>query len=154
MTFHRKLKFAAAAAALSIMSGATAQAEDNWIMKTSSVSVEMTADRLVAAVENAGARVFARVDHAAGAKSIEAELEDMTLVIFGNPKIGTPILQAEPRTGLDLPNRVLIWDDNGQTTIGYLDPAQLKQRYSVKGADKAFDTMAGALGKLTDAAAK
>ena len=154
MTFHSKLKFAAAAAALTIMSGVSAQAEDNWIMKTSSVSVELTADRLVNAVENAGARVFARVDHAAGAKSIDADLEDMTLVIFGNPKIGTPILQAEPRAGLDLPIRVLIWDDNGQTTIGYLDPAHLKQRYSVEGADQAFDTMAGALGKLTDAASK
>lgn len=154
MTFHSNLKFAAVAAALTIMSGVSAQAEDNWIMKTSSVSVEMTADRLVEAVENAGARVFARVYHAAGAKSIDADLEDMTLVIFGNPKIGTPILQAEPRAGLDLPNRVLIWDDNGQTTIGYLDPAYLKQRYSVEGADQAFDTMTGALGKLTDAASK
>jgi uncharacterized protein (DUF302 family) len=154
MTFHSKLKFAVTTAALTFMSGVSAQAEDNWIMKTSSVSVEATADRLVEAIENAGARVFARVDHAAGAKSIDAELEDMTLVIFGNPKIGTPILQAEPRAGLDLPNRVLIWDDNGQTAIGYLDPTHLKLRYSVEGADKAFDTMAGALGKLTDAASK
>ncbi|MGJ8570271.1 MAG: DUF302 domain-containing protein [Hoeflea sp.] len=154
MTITTKLKIAAAAATISIMSGVSAQAEENWIKKTSSVSVERTADRLVEAIENAGAKVFARVDHAAGAKSIDAELEDMTLVIFGNPKIGTPILQAEPRAGLDLPNRVLIWDDNGQTTIGYVDPAQLKQRYSVEGADQAFDTMAGALGKLTDAASK
>ena len=105
-------------------------------------------------MEKAGAKVFARVDHAAGAKSIDAELRGMTLVMFGNPKIGTPILQAAPRAGLDLPNRVLIWDDEGQTKIGYLNPAELKDRYQVEGADQAFEVMAGALGKLTDAASK
>ena len=134
--------------------GISAGAEDGWIIKTSSVSVEQTADKLVAAVEKAGAKVFARVDHAAGARSIDAELADMTLVMFGNPKIGTPILQAAPRAGLDLPNRVLIWDDAGQTRIGYLDPVELKARYKVEGADKAFEVMTGALGKLTDAAAE
>lgn len=154
MAIYRKLKFAAAAATFLVTSGMSAGAEDGWIIKASPASVEETADKLVAAVENAGAKVFARVDHAAGAKSIDAELADMTLVMFGNPKIGTPILQAAPRAGLDLPNRILIWDDNGQTRIGYLDPAELKARYKVEGADKAFETMAGALGKLTDAAAK
>jgi len=155
MAIYRKLKFAAAAtAALLLATSVSARAEDGWVIKTSAVSVEKTADKLVAAVENAGAKVFARVDHAAGARSIDAELADMTMVMFGNPKIGTPILQAEPRAGLDLPNRVLIWDDEGQTKIGYLDPADLKARYKVSGADQAFDVMAGALGKLTDAASQ
>jgi len=154
MTLSRKLKFAAAAATLLMATSVSARAEDGWIVKTSAASVEETADKLVSAVENAGAKVFARVDHAAGAKSIDAELSDMTLVMFGNPKIGTPILQAAPRAGLDLPNRVLIWDDEGETRIGYLDPAELKARYKVEGADQAFDVMTGALGKLTDAAAK
>ena len=150
MGFFSKLVIAAAAATL--VSGVAARAADGWIVKTSPSSVEKTADKLVAAIEKAGAKVFARVDHAAGAQSIDAELDDMTLVMFGNPKIGTPILQADPRAGLELPNRVLIWDDNGQTKVGYLDPAKLKQRYSVTGADEAFDAMTGALAKLTDAA--
>lgn len=131
----------------------TAQAE-NWIIKDSANDVAATADKLVAAVENAGAKVFARVDHAAGAKSIDAELAPMTLVMFGNPKLGTPILQAAPQAGIDLPIRVLVWDDNGQTKIGYLEPAALKARYNVEGADKSFEMMTGALGKLTDAASK
>ncbi|WP_412048744.1 DUF302 domain-containing protein [Hoeflea sp. Naph1] len=154
MTFSRKLKFAAAAATLVMATAGSAAADDGWIVKNSDASVEQTADKLVAAVEKAGAKVFARVDHAAGAKSIDAELADMTLVMFGNPKIGTPILQASPRAGIDLPNRVLIWDEQGQTRIGYLDPAALKTRHKVKGADEAFKVMAGALGKLTDAASK
>ncbi|WP_322989931.1 DUF302 domain-containing protein [Hoeflea sp.] len=154
MTFSRKLKFAAAAATLVMATAGSAAADDGWIVKNSDASVEQTADKLVAAVEKAGAKVFARVDHAAGAKSIDAELADMTLVMFGNPKIGTPILQASPRAGIDLPNRVLIWDEQGQTRIGYLDPAALKTRHKIEGADEAFEVMAGALGKLTDAASK
>lgn len=127
---------------------------DNWIIKDSNSDVVTTADKLVAAVEGAGAKVFARVDHAAGAASIDAELAPMTLVMFGNPKLGTPILQNAPQAGLDLPIRVLIWDDNGVTKIGYLDPAELKARYAVQGADKSFEMMTGALGKLTDAASR
>nr|HMQ58321.1 DUF302 domain-containing protein [Rhizobiaceae bacterium] len=113
-----------------------------------------TADKVVAAVEKAGATVFARVDHAAGAKAVGAELPATTMVIFGNPKLGTPIIAADRRAGLDLPIRVLIWDDGGKTMIGYEAPAELKARYAIEGADASFDAMAGALDKLTGAAAQ
>lgn len=152
MALTRGHKLVTMAAALLVATGMSARAEEGWIIKSSAASVAQTADKLVAAVENAGATVFARVDHAAGAESIDADLADMTLVMFGNPKIGTPILQAAPSAGIDLPNRVLIWDDAGQTQVGYLDPAVLKQRHAVEGADEAFEVMSGALGKLTDAA--
>ena len=127
-------------------------AADGWIIKESPSSVSDTADKLVGAVEGAGATVFARVDHAAGAASIDAELPPMTLVMFGNPRIGTPIMQAAPAAGLDLPLRVLIWDQDGTTQVGYLDPAELKARYSVEGADETFAAMTGALDNLTNAA--
>lgn len=127
---------------------------EEWVIKDSASDVAETADKLVAAVEAAGAKVFARVDHAAGAKTIDAELAPMTLVMFGNPKLGTPILQAEPRTGLDLPIRVLIWQDEDVTKIGYLEPEALKKRYEVEGADRSFEMMSGALEKLTDAASQ
>jgi uncharacterized protein (DUF302 family) len=125
---------------------------DDWIVKDSISSVAETADKLAAAAEGAGATVFARVDHAAGADAIGEEMAPMVMVMFGNPRIGTPILKAAPQSGLDLPLRVLIWDDGGVTKIGYLSPADLKARYSVEGADAAFETMAGALDKLTNAA--
>ena len=76
----------------------------------------------------------------------------MIMVMFGNPKIGTPVLKAAPQSGLDLPLRVLVWDDGGVTKVGYLDPQDLKARYGVEGADAAFETVAGALDKLTGAA--
>ncbi len=97
--------------------------------------------------------MFARVDHAAGAKKVDAELADATLVIFGNPKIGTPIMQSNLKAGLDLPIRVLIWSEGGKTQLGALDPATLKTRYALgESADGALGTMKGALGKLMGAA--
>ncbi|MEM8539364.1 MAG: DUF302 domain-containing protein [Pseudomonadota bacterium] len=153
MHILKLMKIAVAGIGVSLATLGAAMA-DNWIIKDSASDVAATADKLVAAVEGAGAKVFARVDHAAGAASIDAELAPMTLVMFGNPKLGTPILQNAPQAGLDLPIRVLIWDDNGSTKIGYLDPADLKARYEVEGADKSFEMMTGALGKLTDAASQ
>ena len=141
-----------ATAAIIAASTLAAQAADGWIIKDSASSVAETADRLVGAVENAGATVFARVDHAAGAASIDAELAPMTMVMFGNPRIGTPILQAAPHAGIDLPLRVLIWEEDGTTRVGYLDPAALKARYAVEGADEALAMMTGALDNLTNAA--
>lgn len=130
-------------------------AEDGWITVESPHSVSVTADKLAAAVEKAGATVFARVDHAAGAKKVDAELADATLVIFGNPKIGTPIMQSNLKAGLDLPIRVLIWSEGGKTQLGALDPATLKTRYALgESADGALGKMKGALGKLMGAAAQ
>ncbi len=130
-----------------------ANAQEGWIIKDSKHSVSDTADKLVGIIENAPPKLFARIDHAAGAKSIDMELADATLIIFGAPQIGTPVMQENILAGLDLPIRVLIWDDGGQTKIGYLDPAALKARYNIDGAEKAFNGMAGAIAKFTDGAA-
>lgn len=133
---------------------AAGHSQEGWIIKDSVNSVEVTADKLVAIIEGAPPKLFARVDHAAGAKSIDAELPAATMIMFGAPAIGTPIMQENIKAGLDLPIRVLIWDEGGQTKIGYLDPAALKARYNISGAEKAFKGMAGAVGKFTDGAAK
>jgi len=132
----------------------SANTQEGWIVKDSNHSVSDTADKLVSIIDNAPPKLFARIDHAAGARSIDMELEDSTLVIFGAPQIGTPIMQQNIMAGLDLPIRVLIWDDNGQTKIGYLDPQALKARYSIEGAEQAFEGMAGAISKMTDGAAQ
>lgn len=153
MNLTRRLKTMALALAVGLIATVGAKA-DAWIVKDAVAPVSETADKLVAAVEGAGATLFARVDHAAGAQSIDAALAPMTMVMFGNPRIGTPIIQAAPQAGLDLPIRVLIWDDGGTTKIGYPDPQVLKARYDVQGADEAFMMMAGALDKLTTAAAQ
>ncbi|MEM7289618.1 MAG: DUF302 domain-containing protein [Pseudomonadota bacterium] len=129
-------------------------AQEGWIIKDSANTVDVTADRLVAIIEKAPPKLFARIEHHRGAKKAGLELGQATLIIFGAPAIGTPIMQQNIKAGLDLPIRVLIWDDNGQTKIGYLDPSALKARYAIAEADVSFKQMAGALDKFTSGAAK
>ncbi|MDA8586627.1 DUF302 domain-containing protein [Rhodobacteraceae bacterium] len=140
-----------AAIGLMIMTTTTAQAD--YVRVEAQGSVQEVSDRLVAAVENAGARVFARVPHSKGAASVDMALEDAELVIFGNPKLGTPALQADIHAGLVLPLRVLVYDDNGQTVLTYESIDALFDGMNIP-ADAPFrGAMSGALSKLTGAAA-
>lgn len=116
-------------------------------------TVAETADRFVAAVEGAGATVFARVPHSKGAMSVDVALQDAELIIFGNPKLGTPALQTDIRAGLVLPLRVLVHDADGQTTITYESVDAMFEDLDIP-ANAAFrGGMSGALEKLTGAAA-
>ncbi|MCP1199219.1 DUF302 domain-containing protein [Notoacmeibacter sp. MSK16QG-6] len=143
----------AGAAALGI-AGPVIAADSQMIVKEAQGSVDDVAGRLVAAAEQAGAMIVARVDHTQNAASIETEMPPTVLVIFGNPKIGTPIIQSDRRAGLDLPVRVLIWQDGETTRIGYLDPSVLADRYELdEAAQASIEKMTGALKKLTEAAA-
>lgn len=129
----------------------TASAE--MIAKTSPHSVAETMDRLEAAVTAAGATVFARVDHAAGAASVDMELRPTQLLIFGNPKLGTPAMIDNQTSGLDLPLRVLAYaDGKGVVHVTYHAPADLADTHALP-ADAAYlKMMTGALDKLTGAA--
>jgi uncharacterized protein (DUF302 family) len=123
------------------------------VTKTSPHSVADTADRLVATAEGAGATVFALVDHAAGAASVDAELRPTVLVMFGNPQLGTPAMQAAQRAGLDLPLRVVIFEgEDGTVTLAYHDPSELAEDHAIPADAPVLEQMTGALGKLTDAA--
>ena len=138
---------ATAASALSLMaSGALAE----MIEKTSPHPVDMTMDRLVEAVEGAGATVFARVDHAEGAAKVDMELRQTQLLIFGNPQLGTPAMQDSQTMGLDLPLRVLVYaDGEGVVRLTYHSPASLAETHGLP-ADAGYLTkMTGALEKLT-----
>ncbi|MEO1789757.1 MAG: DUF302 domain-containing protein [Pseudomonadota bacterium] len=117
-------------------------------------TVAQTADRLQAAVEGAGARVFARVPHSAGAASVEMELEDAELMIFGNPQLGTPALQQDIRAGLVLPLRVLIHDDGGQTVMTYESVDAMFDGLDIAPDAPFRAAMTGALERLTGAAAE
>lgn len=121
----------------------------------SNKSVAQSLDALQAAVENAGAKVFARVDHAGGAQKVGAELADAELLIFGNPKIGTPAMQADIKAGLYLPLKVLAYEDaDGTVYLTYEDPAKMFAGLDIAEDAPFVATMRGALAKLTAAAAK
>lgn len=122
----------------------------DMIHKISPHSVEVTIDRLAAAVEAAGATVVARVNHAAAAASVDMQMRPTEVLIFGNPKLGTPAMQANQTAGLDLPLRVLAYlDADGVVHVTYQAPAELAQAHDLP-ADAAYiKTMTGALDNLT-----
>ena len=144
------MKAIALALSLAVMSG---PALADYVTVEAIGSVAEVSDRLVAAVVGAGARVFARVPHSKGAMSVEMELEDAELVIFGNPKLGTPALQQDIRAGLVLPLRVLVHDVDGQTVLSYESVVAMFEGLEIA-ADAPFRAaMTGALSNLTGAAA-
>ncbi|AHD10307.1 DUF302 domain-containing protein [Phaeobacter gallaeciensis] len=147
------IKSLALAGAIAVMSAFPAAAD--LIKIPSQKPVAETMDALQAAVEGAGATVFARVDHAAGAQKVDLSLGDAQLLIFGNPKLGTPVMQADPRAGLFLPLKILAYQDaEGQVWLTYEDPAEMLSGLGVPADAEAVAKMQGALGKLTSAAVK
>ena len=149
----RKLSLFLSLILLSI-SSAHANAKD-MIIKQSSHSVSITIDRLKKVLESKGITIFARVDHAAGAKKVGKKLAPTQLLIFGNPKLGTPLMQSSQKIGLDLPLKAIAWQDkDGKVWLGYMSPAYLKAKYGITDKDAVFGKITGALGKFTDAAVK
>ena len=119
----------------------------------SKFSVKETADRLVAELGKRSIKVAARVDHAAGAKAVGLDMPPTEVVMFGNPKLGTPLMLAQPSVAIELPMKMLIWQDKaGKVMIGYTPPDALKDRFKIAGQDEPLKTMAGALAGLAKAA--
>lgn len=134
-----------------------AEAGDNGLMrKDSAQGVTETVDAMVAAMQEAGLTIFARVDHGAGAASIGEDIGASQLLIFGNPKVGTPAIKDDPVSGLFLPLKVLVYEDTqGATKIVYEKPAAMLGDLGGVSEDAAYlQIMAGALAKFTDMAAK
>lgn len=102
------------------------------VVRTSGLSHSATLERLVSAVTAQGATVFAVIDHAANAAAVGLELPPTTVLIFGNPAVGTPLMRAEPNLALDLPSRILIRDNGaGTVELVYLDPIALAERHGL-----------------------
>ena len=110
-----------------------ASAADGLITVKSSSSVKETMNRLEANVKQRGLNVFARIDHAAGATKVGKTLRPTELLIFGNPKGGTPFMECSQTVGIDLPLKALVWqDDSAQVWLAYNDPVYIAQRHEVE----------------------
>jgi uncharacterized protein (DUF302 family) len=130
-------------------------ADDGLVTIASAHPVKETIDRLAAEIASRGITVFARIDHAAGAASIGMNLRPTELLIFGNPKGGTPLMQAAQTIGIDLPLKVLAWQDvAGKVWLTHDDPHWLASRHGLgSAADPAVAALATLLAALTAAAA-
>jgi uncharacterized protein (DUF302 family) len=112
-------------------------------------------NRLEAAVKERGLTVFARIDHAAGAKEVGLPLRPTSVLIFGNAKGGTPLMQSVQTIGIDLPLKVLVWEDASDVTwLSYNDPSWLSKRHGLShGTDADASALAAALGAIVNMAA-
>ena len=127
-------------------------AADGLTTLRSSYGPKDTMTRLEAEVKARGMTVFARIDHAAGAAGGGLSLRPTELLIFGNAKAGTPLMQTVQTTGIDLPLKALVWEDaSGATWLSYNDPAWLAQRHGVAGET---ETVIGMMSKALDAVAQ
>jgi len=120
------------------------------VTKISPGSVDDTVSRLTAVLDERGITLFAVVDHSGAAEAAGLELRDTKVVIFGSPVAGTPIMEASPLAALDLPLKVLVWDDGGRTQLNYVEPAELARRYGL--TDELAARLA-AIDSVTDAVA-
>jgi uncharacterized protein (DUF302 family) len=139
----------AASVVLAVLATAPVSAQvADLVVAESKLSVKDSLDAMAKAVESKGAKVVARVDHAAGAKAVGMDLKPSEVIIFGNPKLGTPLMQSKPEIGLDLPLKALAWQDaSGKVFVAYT-----KARYGIKDKDDVFKAMAGALAGFSAAA--
>lgn len=131
----------------------TAGAGDGLIRVKSSHDVKATADRLENILKQKGMTVFIRINHAAGAREAGQDLRPTELVVFGNPKIGTALMQCNRSVAIDLPQKALIWqDDKEQVWLTYNDPDYLAQRHGLDACGQVINTVAEALSNFARAA--
>jgi uncharacterized protein (DUF302 family) len=129
-----------------VFSLAFAQDIEGLISTPSPYSVTETIDRIATVVEAKGFTVVARVDHAAAASKVEMSLPPTEVLIFGNPKGGTPFMLCQQALGLELPLKVLAWEQaSGEVLLSYNDPQFLATRYGAIGCDEVVMNISNAL---------
>ena len=132
--------------------GNTANANNaSGIIKIKSVhSVTETINKLEAVLNKKGMTIFKRVNHTAGADKAGIQLRPTELLIFGNPKVGTPLMLCSQTAALDLPQKALAYEDtNGQVWLAYNDPVYMAKRHNTKNCDAAVQKVTNALAKFT-----
>ena len=131
----------------------TINAEKGLVTLQSNHSVKDTADKLASIIESKGMTVFARVDHQKNAAGVNLELRPTQVIMFGNPKAGTPLMQCEQSVAIDLPQKILISEDaDNKVWLSYNNPDYLKTRHDIQGCDTAIDNISKALSGISQAA--
>jgi uncharacterized protein (DUF302 family) len=118
------------------------KAGEGIISKASKYSVPETLDRVDALLQSKGIKIFVRVDHSGEAEKVGLKMPPTQLLIFGNPKGGTPVMMAAPTAAIDLPLKALAWQDaDGKVWLSYNDPEYIKKRFGL--SDEQIRTIVG-----------
>jgi len=124
--------------------------DEGLITVKSKFSVAETLNRLSRVLEEKGIAIMARISHSDGARKAALSLRPTELLLFGNPKLGTPLMQGNQTVGIDLPMKVLAWkDENGQVWLTYNDPVYFAKRHGVDNRRSVIDKMSKALKQFT-----
>lgn len=135
------------------MSATCAHASSNGLVSIQSQhSVTDTVAKLEGLMKKKGLTVFNRIDHARNAANVDIKMPPSEVIIFGNPKVGTALMQCQPTIAIDLPLKVHVWLDKDNVWLSYYDPEYLKAKHQVKGCDEVFNKMSQALTGLTSKA--
>ncbi len=125
------------------------------IVQGSAHDISATVARLESAIKQRGATILAKVDHTAAAKANGLDLRPTLVILFGNPKLGTPLMQSNQTAGLDLPLRILVWQDAaGAVMVGYWAPATLAEAHSIRDREPVIKAMSDALSAITGESVK
>ncbi|PKH87696.1 DUF302 domain-containing protein [Colwellia sp. Bg11-28] len=128
-------------------------AEESLITLESEYSAKETADRFESIIKGKGLTLFARIDHKKNASDVNLELRATEVIIFGNPKIGTPLMLCAQNAAIDLPQKVLITEDSEKKVwLSYNNPAYIKARHDIQDCDKVINKITAVLNKLSLAA--
>ena len=122
------------------------------IVSSSRNDFHETLNRLLEALAGRGLTVFAQIDHAGAARDADLVLADEQVVIFGSPKAGTPLMQTDPRVGIELPLKMLVWLGADGTLVGYNDPVELAERYDLAEHRPTLQAMSQLLAALAEEA--
>ena len=152
---RRTTLFASALFVLSALAALPrAHAQEGMLSVPSPHDVPTTVERLEAVLAEKGMNVFARIDHAGGAEQAGLSLPPTEVIVFGNPKVGTPLMECGRSIAIDLPQKMLVWEDgSGATRVGWNDPAYLRSRHGTEGCDEVFERVSAALDAFAKAAA-
>lgn len=128
-------------------------ASDGLVKYESIYSVEETAERFDNIIKSKGLTLFARIDHQENAKGVDLVLRPTEIIIFGNPKVGTPLMQCTQTVAIDLPQKVMIHEDiHRKVWLSYNDPKYLMKRHNISGCDELVNKISGVLHDLSIAA--
>lgn len=147
------MKKALLAISLVVFMSTLAFASDGLVTIKSHHSVKVTADKLVTLLKKKGMTIFIRINHTHGAKKVGKTLRPTEVVIFGNPKAGTPVMVCEQYSAIDFPQKALILEnEQGEVTLSYNDPKYIAQRHNIQGCDKVLTKISGILNKFATSA--
>lgn len=111
----------------------TQRSEDGLVIVTSDDSVEATVDRITSDIEESPLNLLTTIDHAENAAAADLDLPPTTLLVFGNPAVGTPLMRESRTVAIDLPQKMLVWAEDDETRVAYNDPEYLAGRHAIDG---------------------